>query len=146
MTEAAPECAHLVEIGQLRLGKFDLGGVLYHANYFHVYETAREAFLKSIGIPYQSVMDREMHLPLVETHQSYIRPIRYTDELAVALWISELKQSSFKFNYEISVSGNPDPVHRAWTRVSAVKESDDSFRPVRLPEDMRQALAPFMAA
>lgn len=146
MSEAAPDCAYHVEIGKLRLGKFDLGGVLYHANYFHVYETAREALLEHADFPYAAIMDREMHLPLVESHQSFIRPVRYRDSLAVDIWLSELKQSSFKFNYLITVAGAAQAVHRAWTRVSAVRRDGEDFRPVRVPEDLRAALAPYTAA
>jgi acyl-CoA thioesterase FadM len=34
------------------LFEVDLGQVVYHWNYFHLFESAREDFLRTIGFPY----------------------------------------------------------------------------------------------
>ena len=44
-----PKNAFRLSAIEPRLGEFDLGGVLYHARYFHIYEDARERLLKEIG-------------------------------------------------------------------------------------------------
>ena len=76
-----------------RLGEFDLGGVLYHANYFHLYEKAREAYLESLGLPYPSLVEKGFHLAVTNSEQEFSKPIYYGQELELKLEISERKQN-----------------------------------------------------
>ena len=51
-----PKQAFTHQIDAPRLGEFDLGGVLYHANYFSLFEATREAFLRAHGMPYTQLI------------------------------------------------------------------------------------------
>ena len=129
-------------IPYLRLGEFDLGGVLYHAHYYHLYEEIREAFLRAEGLPYPSLVATSHHLAINESHQNFLAPIFYGEGLTGKLWTSEVKNSSFLFHYEIS---NPrGRAHYGWTRHVFVRTAN-GFTVERLPEKLRETLHRFEA-
>lgn len=123
-------------LSALRLGEFDLGGVLYHANYFHVYEMAREALLVAGGLPYPKLVEQGFHLAIVESHLEFEKPIRYGQPLEIQVHMTELKQSSVVFNYEIFSGG--ERLHSGWTKNVFVETSDKGFTPRRMPEELRK--------
>ncbi len=133
-------------VPEIRLGEFDLGGVLYHAHYFHLYELAREAFLRDQGLPYTGFVEQEQHLAIVESHQLFKAPVRYGDRLELHLWVSDLGRSSFTFHYSIVPLKDGDKrseLHSAWTRHVFVAKLDSDFKAIRLPETLLKAIERF---
>jgi len=130
-------------IEHIRLGEFDLGGVLFHANYFHLLESTREAFLNEGGIPYPTIIADASHLAIAESHQSFKAPIFYGQSLQVKLWIEELKGSSVKVCYQIFSKGEKVPLHEAWTRLVYVKNTGRGYRAERIPENLRNLFTQF---
>lgn len=128
------------QIPHLRLGEFDLGGVLYHAHYYHLYEEMREAFLRAQGVPYSSLVAESNHLAINESHQNFITPVFYGEELIGKLWTSEVRNSSFMFHYEVANARGR--AHYGWTRHVFVKTAD-GFKVERLPERLRSSLQRF---
>lgn len=124
------------EIPSINLAEFDLGGVLYHANYFHLYERCREAFLTQEKLPYHQLVESGAHLAVIESHQNFILPVYYGDSLNIRLSIEELKGSSLKCCYEIFNSKSETPIHSAWTRLVYVEKSGNSFKPRKFPKDL----------
>lgn len=123
-----------------RLGEFDLGGVLYHANYFHLYEETREALLRQIGLPYNKLVEDNFHLAVVESSQEFIKPISYGQEVKVILSIQDITRSSAIFYYEIIDTRTADLLHEAWTKQVFVQRLDNGFKPRRWPEKLLGAL------
>lgn len=129
----------------IRLGEFDLGGVLYHARYFHLYEEAREAFLIANHLPYSQFIAQGQHLAIVESHQSFSGPVRYGDELEIDLWFSELKRSSLKVCYSLSIAPAPTaPIHTAWTRHALVQSGANGFRPTKIGDPLESLVRRFL--
>ncbi|MCB0321983.1 MAG: acyl-CoA thioesterase [Bdellovibrionales bacterium] len=117
----------------LRFGLFDLGGVLYHANYFGLYEDAREELLRREGYSYESIAAGKAHLAIVETTQRFLRPIRYGDEVRLRIRSADIGRSSFTLKYRIETSAYPDTVHEASTRFVFVQETAGQLKTSRLP-------------
>ena len=103
---------YLHHIEGIRFGEFDIGRVLYHANYFHLYEAAREAFLISEGYPYSRLMQDHSHFAVVESHQDFLKPIVYGEKLLLELRTADVKRSSFRFEYELRKESG-EVCHRA---------------------------------
>lgn len=118
------------------LREFDLGGVLYHANYFHLYEQTREAFLKQAGHPYPKLVEDGFHLAVSESHQEFIKPIYYGQEIKVFLTIDDLKKTSAVFYYEIIDTATAELLHEAWTKQVFVEKVDGGFKPRRFPASL----------
>jgi len=65
------------------LHEVDLGMAVYHGNYYHLFQVARDEFMRDAGFPYKSLMDRELHLTIVETHCEYRKALHYDDAIQV---------------------------------------------------------------
>lgn len=153
-----PKHAYCYRAPAVQLGEFDLGGVLYHANYFHLYEAAREALFREHDFPYCELVSQGSHLALVESHQKFEKSVRYGEPLCVYLWITEIKRSSATFCYEITLVHAPEDVdsdspaldqaaettvHKAWTRQVFVSQSGGEYKAGRFPEKLLQILEQF---
>jgi acyl-CoA thioester hydrolase len=71
------------------LYEVDLGQAVYHGNYFHLFELARESFFRDLGFPYRRFMEQELHLTIVDAVCSYRRPIHYDETVEIhtaVLW------------------------------------------------------------
>lgn len=139
-----PENAFSIQNVEPRLAEFDMGGVLYHARYFHVYEDAREQFLKSIGIAYPMLVDQGIHLAVIEAHQNFQAPVRYGVPFQVTLWVEDLKRSHFTFHYAF-LSEEFKVFHRAWTKHAVVQKSEIGLRTTRVPQELNVQLEKFLS-
>ena len=74
--DEAPKVWHKTRL-RVPLYEVDLGHAVYHGNYFHLLELAREGFLRDLGYPYRRFMDEQLHLTVVEASCSYWRSLRY---------------------------------------------------------------------
>ena len=130
-----------------QLCEFDLGGVLYHANYFHVYEQAREALLQTGGTPYPELVANSQHLAIVESHQEFVKPVRYGDQLLVQLWITELKRATCIVNYRFLVEqdAKTEVYHRAWTKHVFVQNQPTGFRIQSFTDRLNRVFAAYAA-
>ena len=140
---ARPSHAFLHEIPNIRLGEFDLGGVLYHANYFHLYEAAREAFLASAGVPYYSLVSNSQHLAIVETSQKFLAPVLYGARLELWLWLTDLKRASVTFNYELLAIESKATIHRATTTNVFVELRQGAFKVQPFSAELKQLFQRF---
>ncbi len=125
-------------IPDLRLGEFDLGGVLYHANYYHLYEQAREALLRSGGTPYHQLVAEGFHLAVVEAEQRFERPIAYGDSIRIHLSCTALGASTVTLRYEIAAGPKNEErkVHSGTTKLAFIANTDGRFKPSRMPEKL----------
>lgn len=143
-TSKRPENSFCYRCDEIRLGEFDLGGVLYHGNYFHLYEFAREALLREIGLPYPEIYQSGAHLIVAATSQEFLRPLRYGDSIVEYLWIEDLRRTSLTVHYEIELEGpNSSVIHRATTTLVYVSKQNDDFRPTPLPDRLKQGFQRF---
>ncbi len=73
----------------------DLGGVVYHANYFRYLERARSDMLRLIGIDQRAAIERGQGVYAVtEAQIKYRKPARLDDDLAVVSQVDELGGAS----------------------------------------------------
>lgn len=131
-----------LNINPIRLGEFDLGGVLYHARYFHIYEELRENFLKHLGFPYPELVREGCHLVVKESSQKFLKPVEYGQELSAELKILDLRKCSFSFEYQIFLSQEEKVLlHKAQTKHVFVKVNKDSkFGVSEIPNKLRNGL------
>lgn len=117
---------------RVRYQETDNMGVVYYGNYFVWFEVARTEYLRSFGVSYRKLEEKGMYLMVASASCQYRSPARYDDEVTVQSWISEMKNSSLKFEYKLSVED----------RLIATGETvhvftNESGRPVRIPEEIR---------
>lgn len=142
---AHPENSFRLSLPYLRLGEFDLGGVLYHSNYFHLYEMAREEFLRANGLPYPELVLQGYHLTVSESHQTFFSPVTYGPAVEVFLWLTALKRASVIVNYEICLHDVSDEtvLHRAWTKHVMVRQHRGGFKVASFTEPLTEIFTKF---
>mgnify|MGYP005865724483 CR=1 FL=1 len=122
-------------IQNIRFGEFDLGGVLYHANYFHLYEQVREEFLLQGPLSYPTLVAEGCHLAVVESAQKFLKPIRYGEQFTVNLSVERLKRASFDLCY--TFVREEELLHTAITSMVFVKATDGALKVSPLPQELR---------
>lgn len=77
------------------LYEIDIGGGVYHGNYFHFFEIARDDFFRHLGFPYRRLMDEYgMHLTVAQLTCAYFSPLNYDNVVTVVTGIEELRSRS----------------------------------------------------
>lgn len=76
-------------------------GVLYYAEYLHLFERARSAYIRRCGMSYAAVEKKGIILPVREAQCRYRSSARYDDLVLVRAGISEWGRASMRFVYEI---------------------------------------------
>ncbi len=113
----------------------DRMGVVYHGEYFKWFEAGRANYMRRRAAPYSAIEAEGIQLPVVEAHANYLKPARYDDVVQVTAWISDIGRIQLTFSYEVTLDGKV--LVRGHTRHATI---DQTGRPVRMPEKVRQAL------
>ncbi len=105
----APELVWDSELGgclgrvrlRVRYAETDRMGVVYNAHYLTWFEVGRTEFMRSLGVPYRSMEEQGLALPLVDATLRFRRPIRYDDLVTVETAIDQLRSRTITFSYRI---------------------------------------------
>jgi acyl-CoA thioester hydrolase len=106
-------------------------GVLYYAEYLHIFERARTAYTHLRGLPYKEVEKRGVFLPVREARCRYRSPARYDDVLNVFCGIREWRRASFNFIYRVEKEEDSSPVAEGATNHALV---NNLGRPIPVPD------------
>ncbi len=82
-------------------GETDTMGVLYYAEYLHIFERSRSAYIRAHGLSYKDVEQRGLFLPVREAGCRYRSPARYDDLLELRILVKDWSRASFTFDYEL---------------------------------------------
>jgi acyl-CoA thioester hydrolase len=116
----------------------DRMGVVYYANYLVLFERGRTELLRSLGIRYRDLEEKErIFLPATESRVEYLAPARYDDMIKVRTFMSELGGAHVVFNYEIYLVETLQLIAKGSTRHAVVNLL---WRPTRLPLPLRKIL------
>ena len=122
---------------RVRYADTDQMGVVYYANYFVWFEIARTEFLRSLGITYRNIeKEKQLALPAVEAFCRYKAPARYDDIILIKIRVSEMKNTSLKFDYKIFNKESGKLLAIAYTTHVFI---DKERKPVKIPPQIREA-------
>jgi 4-hydroxybenzoyl-CoA thioesterase len=126
----------------VRFGDLDPAGIAYYPNLVNFLHEAFEDFFRGhVGRPYPEVYAEGIGFPTVKVEMEFLSPVRYGDQVEVALAVERIGRSSVQIRYDGSVKGRP--VFRA--RNIAVVVDMKTFRPVDLPAWLRARFEAAMA-
>ena len=138
--EAAPDLATLpAHRHALRVyyEDTDAGGIVYYANYLKFAERARTEMMRRAGVPHAEMVSRDGVMFAVRRCEvDYLRPARLDDLIEIETRLTEVGGASIEA--EQVVWHGQDTLVRAEVKLGCI---DRNGRPVRLPEEMRAALA-----
>lgn len=129
-TFSSPSCwlTHRVSYGET-----DAMGVVYYANYLHLFERGRSELIRSLGFSYQVVEDRGLFLPVREAQCRYLVPARYDEIIHIHTGFSGQTRASMSFIYEITNEDKTIILARGSTQHAVVNIQG---KPVRIPDWM----------
>jgi acyl-CoA thioester hydrolase len=98
---------HLTEALRVRVAFADTDamGVAWHGNYLRWFEMARTEMLRHTDLPYAAMVERGLHLPVIEAVVRYRRPARYDDELVVLAASARTGGVRLRIDYRIECGG-----------------------------------------
>jgi acyl-CoA thioester hydrolase len=129
---------------RVRYGDTDMMGIVYYANYLRYFEIARVEYLRLLGRDYRAIEREGIAMAVTEATCVYHLPARFDDLLTLHCRVSDLRRATLTFRYEIRRQPDADLVTRGHTVHACLDRA--TFRPTRIPEDIRQAVEAFEAA
>lgn len=86
---------------RVRYRDTDQMSVVYHGVYLEFFETGRTEMLREFGMPYSSIEETGVLLPVLEYSARLILPARYDDLLTVVTTIRQRPTARLFIDYEI---------------------------------------------
>lgn len=86
---------------RVRFPEVDLMGWVHHTVYFVWFEMGRTELMRSVGLPYRNVIERGLHLPVVEARARYRKPVRYDQTVIVESWVRTVSPVQVTFAYRV---------------------------------------------
>ncbi len=127
---------------RIPLYEVDLGHALYHGNYFHLFELARDDFWRTIGFPYSRIMANRMHLTVVESHCRYRKPLHYDEEVMITVSIKKISSRSVIVEQEII---RPDKDELCTEATISMVCVTFEGKPIMMPEEFKLSLEKWLA-
>jgi enediyne biosynthesis thioesterase len=117
-------------------------GNVYFAHYLHWQGHCREAFLADHAPGVLADVRRgDLALATVSCDMEYFAECFALDEVEVAMTLRRVRGNRVEMNYEFRRAGRM--VARGGQVVSCLRRTADGVLPVRVPDELSRALAPF---
>jgi len=116
-------------------GETDAMGVLYYAEYLHIFERARSQFLRERGMGYNLVEERGVILPVREAWCRYRSPSHYDDLLMVHCGVSGWGRASMRIVYEFRSEDRTQLRAQGYTEHAIV---NGTGKPIAVPDWFRE--------
>lgn len=129
-------------IRRVEFADTDMAGIMHFSNFFKFMEVAETAFLTSLG--YSVSWDEHgVHygFPRVSVSCDYHKPIRFQDEVSIAVEIEKLGTKSIAYRYDFSLDGTKIATGRM-TAVFCRSTPGHRIESLDIPDDLRQKLSP----
>ncbi len=91
---------------RIRYSETDQMGVVYHGNYAQFFELGRTEFLRSLGVPYKSLENKGIILPVISLQCNFIKSALYDDHLTITTFLKKNPMVKIEFDYEITNQNN----------------------------------------
>ena len=93
---------------RVRYRECDPMGVVYHTHYLDWFEAARTEALRAAGLPYKSLEDAGIIMPVVEATLRYHGSARYDDLLEVEATFAERPRVRVPIDYAVRRTGETE--------------------------------------
>lgn len=125
----------------VRFQDTDLQGHVYFGTYFTYFDEGLSAYLRTIGYPYKKLPELGIDLIYVEARCQYKSAAYFEEILHVHTRIANIGNSSITFEFAIFEEQSDRLV--ATGQITAVTVEPGTYRTVRVPDAIRQAVHAF---
>jgi acyl-CoA thioester hydrolase len=123
---------------RVRYADTDQMGIVYYAKYLEYFEVARTELLRELGLPYRTLEEEGVALPVADASLKYFKGAVYDDELLVTAMIDPLNSPRLPITYKI-LRGSDDTLLAEGT-TTLVFTDIKTWRPVRPPKRYLEAV------
>ena len=106
----------------------DKMGIMHHSNYIRIFEETRVDFLEQAGMPFASIEEKGLLMPVLSVECSYRRPLRFGDEFEVIADITKFSGTKLFVVYRVI---NCETGELCAEGSSSHCFTDENMRPVR---------------
>jgi YbgC/YbaW family acyl-CoA thioester hydrolase len=129
----------------IRWSDIDRAGIIYYGQFLRFFEIAETELFRSVGLPYSQIFDQfDIWLPRVQIHFDFHKPLVLDDLIEVSAYVGRFGTKSLSLNFEVARKGEPGLVAGGHVVLACVSRS--TFKPVPIPDEIRQRLLPYAAA
>ena len=104
-------------------------GIVHHSNYARFFEEARLEYLNQAGLPYASLEEMGIVVPVLACSSRNKRPLRFPQEFSVTCKLEAFNGIRFRVSYTIYVKGEKGVAATGETEHCFV---DRAMRPLRV--------------
>ena len=122
---------------RVRYAETDQMGYVHHGNYAQYFEMGRIEWLRTLGISYKKMEQKNIILPVVSLSTSFKKPAKYDDNLTLKTAIKQLPSAKIIFIYEL-VNSNREILTTGETTLVFVDAQKN--RPMRCPDYIMEAI------
>lgn len=79
----------------------DQMAIIHHANYIRWFEEARTDLLDFLQLPYHTIEEKGIIVPVLEVNAAYKEMIRYEDQVRIAVIVESYTGTRLNFRYEL---------------------------------------------
>jgi len=120
----------------------DQMGLVYHANYVIWLDMARTEHLRGTGVTYKEMEEQGVYLAVTDLQVRYRRAARYDDLVRIRCWVREVASRRVTFGYAVERAGRSETTELLATASTSLMALDRGHSPTRIPEHVRELLAP----
>jgi acyl-CoA thioester hydrolase len=112
-------------------------GVVYHTHYLDYFEAGRTEALRDLGLPYRSLEEEGVIMPVVEANVRYRGPARYDDLLVVEVTFEEAPSVRVPIEYTVHRRDEDEVLVTGHTTLCFMDA--DRRRPISAPASVTEA-------
>src|SRR6476659_6405467 len=135
---------------RVRWGDVDAAGIIFYGSYIRFFEIAETELFRTVGLPYGKVFDLlQIWLPRVHLECDFHRAARMDDLLQVSVYVGNIGRTSLRLNFEVRKKNDAGEIEEdlmATAHFVLVATDRENFKPLPVPEELRRALTPYIAA
>ena len=117
-------------------GDTDNMGQVYYGNYFRWFEIGRSEMFRSLGLPYKSVEDNGIFLPVSETHCKYSTPAKYDEIIIIETALDTGVKGGVKFDYTIYAEDGKTLKAKGYTKHACMNTDGKVVRPPKFMKEI----------
>ena len=121
----------------------DPAGIVFYPRYFEMINDFVEAFFdRGLGASFHALhVGRKIGTPLASVHCDFKAPSRWNDVLHQSMTVTSIGGAAIGLKVRFA---SPEGQTRLEAQLTIVTIDLETMRSIRLPEDVRQALTPFV--
>lgn len=131
----------------VRFQHCDPAGIVFYPRFFYLLHEVQEDFFAHIGFAEHKLIENGKGLPIVDLKTEFLGMCRNGDPLTITLELTRVGHASIGMQYEIH-GASAEPLAGSTLKLKAhgvVVYSDlAAGKGIGMPEDMREALMPFL--